>query len=418
MRKKRFHAALLAGAITAFGLCGCGNGDAKLQEAVSGAFEQTDKGGVVSLTLWGAEEDAKLLDELVEGFKSSYSQQTFEITVEYQGESNCKNALFGRLTDGPDVFTFADDQLRVMVAAGVLAPVKDAGAVRENNIEAACEAASVNGVLYAYPMTADNGYFLYYNKAYLGEEDIGTMDDILRVARANGKKFVMDWSSGWYLYSFFGETGLTVGLSGDGVSNACNWNASDTEITGMDVAEGMLAIVGSGALKASGVFADEVKNGTAIAGVSGVWDSNLVAETWGENYGAAKLPTYTCGGKQVQMSSFAGYKMVGVNAYSKYGEWAQKLADYITNEESQTLRFVQRGQGPSNIKASSREEIATSPAIKAILAQSEFSSLQSIGGSYWTPAQEFGELMAAGNPEGRSLQDILDELVKGITSLY
>ena len=90
MRKKRFHAALLAGAITAFGLCGCGNGDAKLQEEVSGEFEQTDKGGVVSLTLWGAEEDAKLLDELVEGFKSSYSQQTFEITVEYQGESNCK----------------------------------------------------------------------------------------------------------------------------------------------------------------------------------------------------------------------------------------------------------------------------------------------------------------------------------------
>ena len=214
MRKKRFHAALLAGAITAFGLCGCGNGDAKLQEEVSGEFEQTDKGGVVSLTLWGAEEDAKLLDELVEGFKSSYSQQTFEITVEYQGESNCKNALFGRLTDGPDVFTFADDQLRVMVAAGVLAPVKDAGAVRENNIEAACEAASVNGVLYAYPMTADNGYFLYYNKAYLGEEDIGTMDDILRVARANGKKFVMDWSSGCISIVFLGKQGLRLVLAG------------------------------------------------------------------------------------------------------------------------------------------------------------------------------------------------------------
>ncbi len=267
-------------------------------------------------------------------------------------------------------------------------------------------------------MTADNGYFLYYNKAYLNEKNIESMDDLLRVAKANGKKFVMDWSSGWYLYSFFGGTGLSVGLSEDGVSNRCDWNATDTKITGMDVAKGMLAIAGSGALDPSGQFVDRVKDGTAIAGVSGVWDSVVISEVWKEHYGAAKLPTYTCGGSQVQMASFAGYKMVGVNAYSKQAEWAQKLADFITNEESQTLRFVRRGQGPSNILASSSNEIAASPAIKAILSQSEFSSLQSIGGSYWEPTQKFGELMAAKNPENRNLQDILDEMVKGITSLY
>ena len=300
----------------------------------------------------------------------------------------------------------------------MLAPVEDADTVRKNNIEAACEAASVNNILYAYPMTADNGYFLYYNKAYLSEEDIKSMDNLLRTAKAKGKKFVMDWSSGWYLYSFFGGTGLSVGLNEDGVSNQCNWNATDTEITGIDVAEGMLSIANSTALDPSGQFVDRVKDGTAIAGVSGIWDSNLIAEAWGENYGAAKLPTYTCGGNQVQMASFAGYKMVGVNAYSKQGEWAQKLADFITNEESQTLRFVRRGQGPSNILASASDEIAASPAIKAILSQSEFSNLQSIGGNYWGPTQKFGELMAAKNPENRSLQDILDEMVKGITSLY
>ncbi len=415
MIKTRFSAILLAGLVSVCGVCGCGEksaGQPQGEREVSGQ-------GTVSLTLWGAEEDAALLEELVAGFTARYAKEAeFDITVEYQGESGCKDALFGTIDDGPDVFTFADDQLRVMVAAGVLAPVKNEAEVLENNIEAACEAASVNGVLYAYPMTADNGYFLYYNKAYLSEEDVKTLDGILRVAAANGKNFAMDWSSGWYLYSFFGETGLLVGLNPDGVSNACNWNAVDTEITGVDVAKGMLAIAQSGALDAAGLFADKVKDGTAIAGVSGVWDSNLVAEVWGENYGAAKLPTYTCGGRQVQMSSFAGYKMVGVNAYSEQGEWAQKLAAFITNEENQTLRFERRGQGPSNIRASASEEIADAPAIRAILAQSEFSSLQSIGGSYWAPTQNFGELMAAGNPGGRNLQDILDEMVKGITSLY
>ncbi len=415
MMKTRFPAILLAGVMAVCGLGGCGDdsvGQPQKQQEVSG-------GGTVSLTLWGAEEDAELLDELVAGFTAQHAGEAeFDITVEYQGEAGCKDALFGTIDDGPDVFAFADDQLRVMVAAGVLAPVADAGQVRENNIEAACEAASVNGVLYAYPMTADNGYFLYYNRAYLSDQDVETLDGILRVAQENGKKFVMDWSSGWYLYSFFGETGLSVGLSEDGVSNVCNWNAADTEIKGVDVAKGMLAIAQSGALDAAGLFADKVKDGTAVAGVSGVWDANLVAQTWGENYGAAKLPTYTCGGRQVQMSSFAGYKMVGVNAYSEEGEWAQKLAAYITNGENQTLRFERRGQGPSDLSASASEEVAASPAIKAILAQSEFSSLQSVGGAYWAPTQKFGELMAAGNPDGRNLQDILDEMVKAITSLY
>ena len=35
----------------------------------------------------------------------------------------------------------------------------------------------------------------------------------------------MDWSSGWYLYSFFGNTGLDFGVNDDGVTNHCNWNA-------------------------------------------------------------------------------------------------------------------------------------------------------------------------------------------------
>ena len=418
MKRTGFYAVLLAGITTAVSFCGCG-GSAQPQEQLQ-PQEETKQSGTVSLNLWGAEEDAELLEELIEGFKKQYNSQTFDITVEYQSEASCKDALFGKLIDGygPDVFAFADDQLRIMVAAGMLAPVEDADTVRKNNIEAACEAASVNNILYAYPMTADNGYFLYYNKAYLSEEDIKSMDNLLRTAKAKGKKFVMDWSSGWYLYSFFGGTGLSVGLNEDGVSNQCNWNATDTEITGIDVAEGMLSIANSTALDPSGQFVDRVKDGTAIPGVSGIWDSNLIAEAWGENYGAAKLPTYTCGGNQVQMASFAGYKMVGVNAYSKQGEWAQKLADFITNEESQTLRFVRRGQGPSNILASASDEIAASPAIKAILSQSEFSNLQSIGGNYWGPTQKFGELMAAKNPENRSLQDILDEMVKGITSLY
>ena len=163
-------------------------------------------------------------------------------------------------------------------------------------------------------------------------------------------------------------------------------------------------------------FVSGIKDGTIIAGVNGIWNSAVASEEWGENYGAVKLPTYTCAGQQVQMASYAGYKMVGVSAYSKESDWAMKLADWITNEDNQRLRFVERAQGPSNINAADSEEVRTSPAIKALIDQSEFASLQRVGGSYWEPVQAFGEKMATGKVASNSLQKLLDTMVAGITS--
>ena len=58
----------------------------------------------------------------------------------------------------------------------------------------------MDGVLYAYPLTADNGYFLYYNKAYFSEEDVQSLDRMLSAAAAAGRLVAMDWSSAWYVY--------------------------------------------------------------------------------------------------------------------------------------------------------------------------------------------------------------------------
>ena len=425
MKRKRLGN-LFLGIASIFLITGCGileknmtgNMDGQIEEEIS---EQDGLEGPVSLTLWGAEEDGQLLARMVEDFKKEYAGQAeLDITVEYVGESQCKDKLLEDIEGGADVFTFADDQLRVLVAAGALAEVEDAEGIRERNIEGASEAASVNGKLYAWPMTADNGYFLYYNKEYFSEEDVKSLDAILQRAQEAGKLVTMEWTSGWYLYSFFGCTDMELGMNEDGVSNYCNWNAVDTAIKGTDVAQAMLDISSSPAFwnTPDGEFVKGVENGSVIAGVSGVWNANAVEAAWGNNYGAVRLPTYTCAGKQVQMASFAGYKMLGVNAYSENREWAGRLAEWITNESNQTLRFVERGQGPSNVKAADSPEVADSPAIQAILMQSEFASLQYIGGNYWEPVQIFGQTMADGNPQGENLQELLDTMVEGITLSY
>ena len=40
---------------------------------------------------------------------------------------------------------------------------------------------------------------------------------MLSVAQAAGKKVAMEFNSGWYLYSFFGNTGLKLSLNEDGL---------------------------------------------------------------------------------------------------------------------------------------------------------------------------------------------------------
>ena len=44
------------------------------------------------------------------------------------------------------------------------------------------------------------------------KKNIKSLDKILDIAARHGKKFSMEWSSGWYVYSFLAITGLTVGL--------------------------------------------------------------------------------------------------------------------------------------------------------------------------------------------------------------
>ena len=378
-----------------------------------------DAEGTIPLTVWGAEEDQELLATLVESFKAHYaSDATFDITIAPMGEGESKDAILEDVHAAPDVFSFADDQLRALAASGVLKPIDNADDIAAANVEGSVSAVTINDELYAYPLTADNGYFLFYNKKYFSESDLATLDRILEVAAASEKKVTMDWTSGWYLYSFYAHTGLQLYLNEDGISNTCDWNSTSNDIKGIDVAKALISISKNpGFLNANDAgLIEGAKNDTVIAGISGVWSTTALEECWGNNLGAVKLPTYTCAGKQVQMGSYTGYKLIGVNSYSDHPDWAAKLAEWITSEEGQTERFLQRGQGPSNINAAASPEIAASPAIQAVIAQSEYGTLQRVGNSYWAPIQEFGESLAAGTVSETGLQKKLNEMVADITS--
>ena len=136
----------------------------------------------------------------------------------------------------------------------------------------------------------------------------------------------------------------------------------------------------------------------------------------GDGYAACKLPTFTADGKEYQMGSFGGCKLVGVNPYSDYVGWSMLLAEFLTSEESQTLRFKERALGPSNAKAFQDPEVQANEAIVAVTEQSEFATPQIIGGNFWTPSETLGKIFGSGNPDGTDVQTLLDNAVEGITA--
>lgn len=380
--------------------------------------DETQNSGVITLKVWAEEAQHSTVQKMIDSFIEQYKGQAdFDITLEAQSDSTTRDVLLGDVQNGADVFSFPDDQLSAMVAGGALAPVPNVQEVKDEMVAEAVAAATAGDTLYAYPMTADNGYFLYYNKDYFTEDDVKTLDSILAVCEENGKKFSMELNSGWYMYSFFGNTGLTMNINDDDITNNCNWNTVDGDIKGIDVAESIVNVISSPGFvsQSDGEWVSKAADGEVIAAISGVWNAVAVKNVWGDDYGACKLPTYTCDGKQIQMASFTGYKMIGVNYYSKNKDWAFKLAQWLTNEQNQTLRFVEQNQGPANKVAAASEEVAKVPAIAAVIEQSQYGVLQRIGNSYWDACTDFIDSLLAGDMTKVQLQEQLDKMVEGIT---
>lgn len=377
----------------------------------------------VSLSVWCPSDNTSMMTEMAEEFRQLYAEEVqLSITVSAEEELTCKETVLANPKAAADVYIFAADQFEELWRNGALLPVTlDTEQIVEANggvDSGAIRCATKDGTLYAYPVTASNGYFLYYNSEYFTKDDVKSFDRILEVAAANDKKVAMDFGSGWYIYSFFKGAGLNVEMAKDGLSNECNWNAVDTPVKGTDVAQAMLEIAGHKGFISCGddAFISGVNDGSIIAGVNGTWNATKVEAAWGEHYAATKLPEYTVAGSQVQMCSFAGYKLAGVNAHTQDPKWAMLFAEWITNEENQMKRFKLRGEGPSNVKAAASEAVQASPAIAALGEQAEYGYLQNVAESFWSPSYIFGTTIAAGNPDGRDLQQLLDEMTDGITA--
>lgn len=360
----------------------------------------------VTLKVWADQGELPLIEQLCEAFAAEHGEKEYNFEFGAVGAVDGKTRYLEDPAAAADVFLFADDQLVDLVKADALYEVtRNTDAIIAANTPGSINAASYEGTLYGYPMTSDNGYFLYYDKSVFTEDDLATLDGILAAANAAGKQVHMDISNGWYLASFFLGNGCTLTIE-DG-KQVIDFNNEK----GLAAAEAIRAfcnnsafVTGDDSVLAGGI-------GDAIAcGVSGTWMATAIQEKLGDNYGCCKLPTFTCAGEQVQMGSFLGCKIYGVNSLTAYPVDAMELAEYLTNEAAQIERYKVLNYGPSNINALADETIAANLALQALSAQSEFAVSQMVLGGFWTPAEAFGlELEAHSTAD---LQTMLDQLVE------
>ncbi len=392
----------LAAVAAIIGICGLG----------CTACARKDDGETITLRVWGAQEDQTLLREMIDDFEDANPDKQYDITLGVVGENNAQQRVLEDPAAAADVFSFPNDQIRTFVNAKALYEItRNKDTIQSANVAASVEAATVDDKLYAYPMTSDNGYFLYYDSRVLSAEDVKTLDGLMAAAEKAGKKVVMDVSDGWYCASFFLGAGCTVGLDENG-KQTCDFNSAK----GVEAAKAIQQFTAHPAFMTGG---NDIVTGsmgdTVCAAVSGTWNADALEEKLGDGFAATKLPTFTLGDEQVQMGSFGGFKLMGVNALTAHPAEAMALAEWLTNEQNQLKRFEERAMGPSNVKAADNAKVKENVALSALTAQNVFSSSQKdVLSTFWTPLEAFGLAMET-KDYSKSLQVQLDTMVEQIT---
>ena len=361
-----------------------------------------DLAGTYKITMWVSETDG-VADQFKEQIKKFNETNEYGIIIDAQiegvSEANAGSQVLADVASAPDIYCFAQDQLARLVQAKALLDLgKGAAAnVTAANDAGSVAAATVAGTMYAYPMTSDNGYYMYYDKSVFTDEDIKDLAAMVAKCEQNNLKFRFGLENGWYVASFFFATGChtnwTTNENGEFVSVDDTFNS----------AEGMTAMKGMQILTKSPMYdsnADIFTDAGVV--VTGIWNANAAAAHYGENMGAAKLPSFTVDGKTYQLGSYTGNKLMGVKPQSdaKRGAALSILAQYLTGEECQAQRYEKFQWGPSNKNAQASEAVQANVSLAALAAQNAFGTPQGqIAGVYWDNASALGAVAKNANSD-------------------
>ena len=406
--------ALLLVLVMALSLVACGGTEESNAPAAS-----AELAGTYDITMWVSEKEgvAELTKTQIDAFMQANPGIVINATIEGVTEADAGSKVIADVASAPDIYCFAQDQLARLVQAAALAPLGQGAqeTVKAANDAGSVAAGTVAGTMYAYPMTSDNGYYMYYDKSIISDEDAESLEKIIAACEANNVKFRYALENAWYTASFFFATGCHSNWSMD---TDGNFTAVDDDFNS---ANGLIAMKGMQKLAQSPAY-DSNADIFTDAGVviTGIWNAEAAEQHFGDNMGATDLPSFEVDGQSYHLGSFTGNKLMVVkpNTDAKKQAVLSLLAQYLTGEECQTQRYEQFQWGPSNKNAQASEAVQSNVSLAALAKQGEYGIPQGqIHGSWWDITKVLGADAKAATSDAE-LQAALDSYKATIDGLF
>lgn len=443
---------------------------------VAGAGLNSCSGSNDTFMIWGPEEHRDMYMALGEEFKTANPDFKADFSYAANGDAGAYSNMSIDPQAGGTIYTFANDMLNNLNRLGAIAPVKGDNLTwaQSKNTAASCDAGKIGDNYYAYPVQADNGYYMYFRKDVF--KDTSAWDSTTQTLKdgytfrdlyaAIDEKAATDtsltnaqvtWAIGdsWYVSGAFfavgGDYNVTYDEKGNQTDAQC-WFAykdgyHDDSATkckiGIDATYGLINTITdtpAGGSTAKGtalnkyfLFSDGDKsplndniskyaskdatknNGKPlVAAICGTWKAKEIKGFWGDDYACTYLPALETPDGKFQMKNFCGFKLMGVNPLSTYCAkseenlaWAHKVAQFMSDKESQIQRYTITGAGPSNKEALQDDAVKSDAALAALNAQYDHKCVwpntteaignglgyrvqDSVPANYWTPIQTFG----------------------------
>lgn len=439
--------ALLLALVMVVALCACGPKEPAGGTPSTPGTETTPGGeqqpggtgnelaGTYDIIIWVPDAAVELTKAQVAAYNSSNELGiTFNATVEPVSEADAATNMINDVSAGGDLYFFAQDQLSRLIQAGALTKLGQGAAdfVKTNNVASSLVAAQAGTDFYAYPLTADNGFFMYYDKSVVPEEDVDSLEAIIADCEAADKNISYELENAWYLAGFFFATGCHSDWVTDNDGNFISIDDDFNSDKGLIALKGVYKVVSSDKYVNSSNA--DFASGSAVV-VTGTWNYGTIKSQLGDNFGVADLPSFEVDGQSYHIGSYSGCKLLGVKPQedAKRGAALNQLAQYLTGKDCSLQRAADPvenktpdgsaengglGWGPSNTEARN-DPAGTNPALVALEEQNQYAVSQpNIHGSWWDIAKVIATNIKTGSGSDAELQAALDQYTSSIASVF
>lgn len=323
-----------------------------------------------------------------------------------------------------DVFLFPSIKTDYLVKSGVIGELSKQSEkqIQKQNPDTLLNSVLNDGKYYGVPYTS-NAWFIYYDKSKLSENDAKSLNAILKK-----QKVAINLQDETLLSSFYLDSCIKFGHSKPGMDTVNSADFSEKCYPATKFLSDLIKHPNFiNAVSDTGIKA--LRDGSAAAYFSGIWDEKEVKKILGKNFAAAPLPTvrtdltndpeYPTPTLEYQLKQSADSQAIGYNEESEHRKLAEKFALFLGSTESQKKAYELQKIVPSD--KSLKSFVAKDPAASAQMQSVEKASIkQPLSNSeLFMILYGFGRLeysIYTKTLDKNNVYDILDDMQRTITN--